>query len=152
MAIWRNRRFEITIKLLLGLFAAFVANAIATASAAAATPVIVSDRDRLVIVTDRGRLTGIQTPTTNEYLGIPYAAPPVGPLRWRPPRPHGRWHGVLQATQFSSYCTQPGFGSENCLYLNVYTPIDEKHPHRHRLPVMVWIPGGGLVTGGGGFY
>jgi para-nitrobenzyl esterase len=109
------------------------------------------------IVTKSGPLKGIQTPTTNEYLGIPYAVPPVGNLRWTPPQPFGKWHGVFQATQFGNFCTQPEsgstFGSEDCLNLNVYTPREKKNQNKHHgLPVMVWIHGGSLVTGGGGFY
>ena len=108
------------------------------------------------IVTKSGPLKGIQTPTTNEYLGIPYAVPPVGNLRWTPPQPFGKWHGVFQATQFGNFCTQPEsgstFGSEDCLTLNV-TPREKKNQNKHHgLPVMVWIHGGSLVTGGGGFY
>jgi para-nitrobenzyl esterase len=143
MTIKRNSHLGLAIRLFLCAVIAVVANAISPAMGAAATP---------IIVTRHGRLTGIQTPTINEYLGVPYAVAPVGSLRWTPPRPYDRWHGVLQATQFGNYCTQPGFGSEDCLYLNVYTPNDEKYPLKPRLPVMVWIPGGGLVTGGGGFY
>ena len=109
------------------------------------------------IVTQSGPLKGIQTPTTNEYLGIPYAVPPVGNLRWTPPQPFGKWHGVFQAKQFGNFCTQPEsgstFGSEDCLTLNVYTPREKKNQNKHHgLPVMVWIHGGSLVTGGGGFY
>ncbi|MGZ6175143.1 MAG: carboxylesterase/lipase family protein [Candidatus Binataceae bacterium] len=109
------------------------------------------------IVTKSGPLKGIQTPTTNEYLGIPYAVPPVGNLRWTPPQPFGKWHGVFRATQFGNFCTQPEsgstFGSEDCLTLNVYTPREKKNQNKHHgLPVMVWIHGGSLVTGGGGFY
>jgi para-nitrobenzyl esterase len=109
------------------------------------------------IVTKSGPLKGIQTPTTNEYLGIPYAVPPVGNLRWTPPQPFGKWHGVFQATQFGNFCTQPEsgstFGSEDCLTLNVYTRREKKNQNKHHgLPVMVWIHGGSLVTGGGGFY
>jgi para-nitrobenzyl esterase len=106
-----------------------------------------------VIVTRQGRLTGIETPTMNEYLGIPYAAAPVGRLRWRPPHRHAHWHGVLQATQFGNNCPQPGFGSEDCLYLNIYTPPGPKNQYKHhKLPVMVWIHGGSLVTGGGDYF
>ena len=61
----------------------------------------------------------------SEYLGIPYAAPPVGALRWRPPQPAAPWHGIREATSFAPHCP-PGSPSvastsENCLYLNVYT-------------------------------
>jgi para-nitrobenzyl esterase len=110
------------------------------------------------IVTHSGPIKGIETATTDEYLGIPYAVPPVGNLRWRPPRPFGRWHGVFQATQFGNSCPQPdGFGgtsgSEDCLTLNIYTPRGKKNQNKHHgLPVMVWIHGGALVTGGSGFY
>lgn len=110
------------------------------------------------IVTDTGPLKGLHTATTNEYLGIPYTVPPVGNLRWMPPKPHGKWQGVFQATQFGNFCVQPDgaggtFGSEDCLTLNVYTPSQRKNQNKHHgLPVMVWIHGGGLVTGGGGFY
>jgi len=109
------------------------------------------------IVTQSGPLKGIQTPTTKEYLGIPYAVPPVGNFRWTPPQPFGKWHGVFQAKQFGNFCTQPEsgstFGSEDCLTLNVYTPREKKNQNKHHgLPVMVWIHGGSLVTGGGGFY
>ena len=89
---------------------------------------------------------------TDEFLGIPYAAPPVGPLRWRAPQPAARWHGVRDATTFAPHCPQPAspFGaasvSEDCLYLNVFTPAGSGRGARH-LPVMFWIHGGGLVTG-----
>jgi len=119
-----------------------------------------------VVVTENGPLKGITTATTHEYLGIPYAVPPIGTLRWTPPQPSGRWHGVLDATKFGNFCTQPNgtggtFGSEDCLSLNVYTPRQKKNHehdgpwqehHRRPLPVMVWIHGGSLVSGGGGFY
>jgi para-nitrobenzyl esterase len=102
----------------------------------------------------------------SEFLGIPYAAPPVGDLRWRPPQPAARWHGVRAATKFAPHCPQSAtpFGhastSEDCLYLNVFAPQHAGHgtdgpgpgkhgpgEHGHSLPVMVWIHGGALVTG-----
>ena len=61
-----------------------------------------------VIPTDRGPVRGSETPAMKEYLGIPYAAPPVGDLRWRPPQPHARWHGPRDATHFANHCPQPG--------------------------------------------
>jgi para-nitrobenzyl esterase len=108
-----------------------------------------------VIVTDQGPLRGLTLAGENKYLGIPYASPPVGNLRWLPPRPPSRFKGVFQATQFGNFCTQPDgfggtFGSEDCLTLNIYTPTEKKNQDGH-LPVMVRIHGGGLVTGGGGF-
>ena len=82
------------------LAAAGIVNALSAAPATAAP----------AIVTQNGPLKGIETPTTNEYLGIPYAVPPVGNLRWTPPRRNGRWHGVFQANQFGNVCTQPNGG------------------------------------------
>src|SRR5207249_8358240 len=91
----------------------------------------------------------------HKFLGIPYAAPPVGDLRWRPPQHHGSFPGFLQqATQFGSACTQPeGVGSEDCLFLNVYTPAWAFGDRRKcGLPVMVWIHGGGLQVGSSDAY
>ena len=86
----------------------------------------------------------------DEFLGIPYAAPPVGALRWQPPRPAAPWHGTRAATSYAPHCPQPSsaFGrastSEDCLYLNVFTPAASK---ARNLPVMVWVHGGSLRTG-----
>jgi para-nitrobenzyl esterase len=111
-----------------------------------------------VIVTEDGPLKGIISPDINQFLGIPYAAPPVGPLRWTPPAPHGRWHGVLEANQPGNVCPQLDYlgnklGNEDCLFLNVYTPGIKKNREKHRgLPVMVWIHGGAMVAGSGNWY
>src|SRR5580693_6541820 len=102
-----------------------------------------------VTVTANGAVRGLADGAVDEFLGIPYAAPPVGPLRWQPPQPAARWRGIRAATEFAPHCAQPAgvFGrasmSENCLYLNVFLPA----AHRAGLPVMVWIHGGGLVGG-----
>jgi para-nitrobenzyl esterase len=104
-----------------------------------------------IVTTADGRLRGRAAGTTDEYLGIPYAAPPVGPLRWRPPQPAAHWSGVRPATRFGPHCPQYGspFGlasmSENCLYLNVYAPAGSSRGGS--LPVMVWIHGGDLTAG-----
>ncbi len=82
----------------------------------------------LVVSTAGGAVRGKAVAATDEFLGIPYAAPPVGALRWQPPRPAAPWPGVRAATSFAPHCPQPSssFGmassSENCLYLNVFTP------------------------------
>jgi len=102
--------------------------------------------------TANGAVRGLAVPISggavDEFLGIPYAAPPVGALRWRPPQPAASWSGVRDATRFAPHCPQLAgpFGlastSEDCLYLNVFTPrAGAQHP------VMVWIHGGALVTG-----
>lgn len=90
------------------------------------------------------------------FLGIPYARPPLGELRFQPPQPAERWHGVLEATAFGPSCMQnpgalsaTGDLSEDCLTLNVYSP---EQPARGSLPVMVFIHGGAFVAGGSNQY
>jgi para-nitrobenzyl esterase len=101
--------------------------------------------------TVNGAVRGLAAGAVDEFLGIPYAAPPVGALRWRPPQPATSWAGVRDATRFAPHCPQPAspFGqaamSEDCLFLNVFTPSEQKPGSLH--PVMVWIHGGALVTG-----
>jgi para-nitrobenzyl esterase len=98
-----------------------------------------------------GAVRGLANGAVDEFLGIPYAAPPVGALRWHAPQPAASWPGVRAATAFAPHCPQPAspFGqasmSEDCLFLNVFTPSHQA-PGPGR-PVMVWIHGGALVTG-----
>ncbi len=107
----------------------------------------------LTVATRTGIVQGVATPGALDYLGIPYAQPPLGPLRWAPPRPVS-WPGVLQADTLPSPCPQnPGDFSvastdENCLFLNIYAPVSGAR----NLPVMVWIHGGADETGTGDEY
>ncbi|MEI9996098.1 MAG: carboxylesterase/lipase family protein [Rhizomicrobium sp.] len=104
-------------------------------------------------VIDSGAVAGSSDGIVDVYKGIPYAAPPVGPLRWMPPAPAASWSGTRDATKFGAICPQPARPdpfdppqpqSEDCLFLNVYAP----HGARHA-PVMVWIHGGAHRFGSG---
>jgi para-nitrobenzyl esterase len=106
-----------------------------------------------IVVTDKGLVRGTVNATGRQFLGVPYAAAPVGDLRWRPPQPHAAWRGVLDTTSFAPHCPQTAgaFGlastNENCLFLNVFTPRTFFGDSPERAPVMVWIHGGALVSG-----
>jgi para-nitrobenzyl esterase len=110
-----------------------------------------------VVRTASGALRGVTEGDVTSFKGIPYAAPPVGEFRWRPPQPVKPWEGIRDATEFGSSCAQAGWGaapgsiaagsSEDCLYLNVWAPANAKPGAK--LPVMVWIHGGGFTGGSG---
>ncbi len=97
-----------------------------------------------------GIVEGEMDGATRRFLGIPFAAPPVGDLRWKPPVKPAPWDGTLGANAFSSDCPQfdsivgPPSRNEDCLYLNVWTPADAPS---EPLPVMLWIHGGGNTSG-----
>ncbi len=107
---------------------------------------LANDLDTLVKI-DSGWVAGHDA-SVRVYKGIPYAAPPVGPLRWKPPQPAKPWSGILVARNFPANCPQspvvPGPQSEDCLGLNIWTPA---HAAGNKLPVMVWIYGGGFQIG-----
>jgi para-nitrobenzyl esterase len=100
--------------------------------------------------TEQGAVRGVVQGATMAFKGIPYAAPPVGPLRWRPPGPAARWDGERDGSQFGAICPQiigeEVMGDENCLYINVWRPREK--PDRP-LPVLVWLHGGGNHTRSG---
>jgi para-nitrobenzyl esterase len=103
---------------------------------------------RLEVQTTTGVVRGVNTPETREWRGIPYAAPPVGDLRWRPPVAVEAWNGVRDATDFADRCLQPiaefeVIGSEDCLYLNVFAP--RSAGRSAGLPVMVHLHAGNNV-------
>ena len=121
---------------------------------------------KVVVSTDNGPVRGTVGTTTITFLGIPYAQPPVGDLRWEPPELLGRSAGILDADHFAPHCPQPlgsdqSNSSEDCLYLNVYVPRDldlesnsasALHSSHVRRPVMVWIYGGANAIGASEFY
>ena len=102
-----------------------------------------------IVSIDTGQIEGSTEAEVTSFKGIPFAAPPVGKLRWRAPQPAAKWSGVRKTTQYGHDCMQmPSvFGnspSEDCLVANVWVP---EH-HGKNLPVMVWIYGGAFVVGG----
>lgn len=120
-----------------------VALALLGSSVSVATPVHI----------DGGLIEGVQENGITVFKGIPFAAPPIGSLRWRAPQAPAAWSGIRPANQFAPICMQRGSYpedappermSEDCLYLNIWVP---PHTAGSPLPVMVWIYGGGLMNG-----
>jgi para-nitrobenzyl esterase len=142
MTFHQNRQFKVAV--LLSLAAAVVLCSLPVDSLAQAGNPLAFTFSGLV----RGTLT---SGGVREFLGIPYAAAPLGNLRWRPPVAHAPWFQPLDATHFANHCPQLAspFGvpstTEDCLFLNVFTP--DTDGIRNLRPVMVWIHGGALVTG-----
>ncbi|HUB51515.1 MAG TPA: carboxylesterase family protein [Terracidiphilus sp.] len=113
--------------------------------------------DQLTVKTAQGKVTGktINNGQVRAFLGLPYAAPPIGELRWKAPQPPAKWSGKRDATKFGAHCVQghvfddmvfqDSGENEDCLFLNVYVPATaDKHS---KLPVMFWIHGGGYSGG-----
>ncbi len=121
-----------------------------------------SDARPVLVSTQAGVVRGVEGAGTRVFLGVPYATPPLGELRWRAPRPVEPWSGVRDATRIGSDCTQAisrdailgagggmVFGSEDCLYLNIHAPAGEPDAAR---PVMVYLHGGAFTIGAGANY
>lgn len=118
---------------------------------------VVSEIEVPIIKTSSGQVRGVIEGEVWVFKGIPYAAPPVGEFRWRPPQPVKPWDGILDANKYGSNCAQGGWGavpgtiqegsSEDCLYLNLWLPATIEADAK--LPVMVWIHGGGFTGGSG---
>ena len=136
-----------------GLGIARVTFAAAVVAVALGTPLSIAQSERPAVAVEGGKLAGIVDDAgIRVYKGIPYAAPPVGNLRWREPQPVSRWDGVRDASEYGDRCEQSPFPaiapigksgmSENCLFLNVWSA-----PISSRKPVLVWIYGGGLSNG-----
>jgi para-nitrobenzyl esterase len=104
------------------------------------------------VTTADGPVCGLVRDNVTQWLGIPYAAPPVGRLRWRPPQPPARWSTLRRSTSLGNECVQlypglPAGGSENCLFLDVWAPRGTTG--RSDLPVLVHLHGGGFISGSG---
>jgi para-nitrobenzyl esterase len=147
---------RITTLLLCSLVGLAATGAGTTASSQTAAP----SQAAPVVRVEGGELKGVVDDAVASFKGIPFAAPPVGELRWRPPQPAAKWTGVRQAADFGADCTQGRFGpppaagappppasSEDCLFLNVWRPASAMPTAK--LPVMVWIHGGAFMGGSG---
>src|SRR5256885_8448438 len=123
-----------------------------------------AEHGRPLVRTAAGPVQGFVSNGTNAFLGIPYAAPPVGAQRWQPPQPHAAWTQTVQTTKFGPTCPQitelgvfagPVSVTEDCLYLNVFTTSHgpgangktNGKTNGKKRPVLVWIHGGGLFDG-----
>ena len=115
------------------------------------------EADPLTVKTGQGKVHGktINDGKVKAFLGLPYAAPPVGDLRWKAPEAPAKWKGQRDASKYGAHCAQnhvfddmvfqDGENSEDCLFLNVYAPVDATP--KSKLPVMFWIHGGGFSGG-----
>ncbi|PKQ66676.1 carboxylesterase [Labilibaculum manganireducens] len=116
-----------------------------------------SSGEEPIVKTSSGIIRGLTEGEVSIFKGIPYAAPPIGEFRWRPPQPVKVWEGIRDTKEYGFNCAQGGWGaapgtiqegsSEDCLYLNLWMPAGTKADAN--LPVMVWIHGGGFTGGSG---
>ena len=134
------------------ILTAVVSAALTVVPAATSVP---PDPDPTVVRTDAGYVRGVADDDVVRFSGVPYAAPPTGDRRWTAPRPPRPWPGVRDATAPAASCPQVGYdeefdpivaGEEDCLYVDVVAPARPRHDGR--LPVVVWLHGGNLASGG----
>ena len=132
------------------MVARFLLSAVILALVTAARAAPVATPSAGVVQVESGALHGVAGPDAISFKGIPYAAPPVGPLRWEPPQPPTAWSGVREAAAFGAACPQTSSAltavagqSEDCLTLNVWRPLNTDVP----ATVMVWVHGGGDAGG-----
>ena len=127
-----------------------------SAATGIAPEAIAADHASPIVRTAEGPVQGFVRNGVDQFLGIPYAAPPIGDLRWQPPKPHVAWTETLNATKFGNTCPQitelgvfagPVSLTEDCLYLNVFTMRTNPAAGAKKLPVLLWIHGGGLFDG-----
>jgi para-nitrobenzyl esterase len=137
-AIYSQRAAAIIMTM--GLAACAVPSQTATRPGSAGTPI------GTTVKISQGVVQGAAADGVAVFKGLPFAAAPIGDLRWRAPQPAPPWTDVRAATAFSSTCAQ----AEDCLYLNVYEPVEAKQGDK--LPVMVWIHGGAFLFGAGSLY
>ena len=140
-----------------------VAIAFCAVSGISCSSLTIPTQDLATTKIDGGLVSGIDDGHMVSWLGVPYAAPPIGDLRWLPPQPVKKWTRTFSATNLPNSCLQnadlgafanPG-GSEDCLYLNVYvdrSALEAVRKGETKLPVFVWIHGGGLAVGQGADY
>lgn len=152
----RATRFMLRRSRLLGatvaavILAAGTGAAVQASTSARSAPSQAACAPGTTVQTATGPVCGSVANGLDEWLGIPYAAPPVGNLRWEPPQPHARWTTVLHATTEESPCPQGTISTdENCLYVDVYAPAGAQHGS---LPVLVHIHGGGFLGGSNSVY
>ncbi len=132
----------------------FLAKALLLVTVPAAAVIALAQAPKSPVTpTESGAISGVREDGLRVYKGVPFAAPPVDDLRWRPPVPVTPWNDIRKADAFAPACMQdsvsmpgetPPKVSEDCLYLNIWTPAKSAH---ERLPVIVWIYGGGYISG-----
>jgi para-nitrobenzyl esterase len=152
--IWRQLPMGVGLAVA-GLAAAVSATTVLAAAPGSlpATQAQVTRPRSLTVTTDAGTVVGRTTGTVDQFLGMPYAAPPAGALRWEPPQPATPWQGIRSALSYGNRCPQladtngPRIDTEDCLYINVYAPA--LIPAGKKLPVLFIIHGGRLVNGAG---